>query len=156
MIIPFVAIFCLVVFGIGVGQSAYHNRDWVIGLSLFIAGIVVVGSIFLNISVQIETEERINLYSSHNSNEIFGNWSILGGQIEEKDVVYYWVDDDGVLSKHYELMNKSTFIEDGGEYLLLIKREPPENLKWLFVPDGLQKAEFHVPEGSVARMYSFN
>ncbi len=156
MIIVIMVILAVVVLLGGIEISINTDKDWLMIIACIIALSIVVWGVWLNQSLQIETEERINLYSSHNANDISGAWILLGGRIEEKDVVYYWADNNGVLSKHHQPMDKSIFIEDGGEYLILKYRQGPENLWWLFVSDGLQSAEFHVPEGSVAQIYGFN
>jgi len=114
------------------------------------------GLIFLNwhMCSKDEIVERIDIYAGYNENEISGSWFLLGGWIDEEDVVYYWVDDNGVKSKHNQPMDDSVFIEDGGEYLLLRQKTCPENLRWLFIC-GEVAAEFHVPENSIRQMYQY-
>ena len=79
------------------------------------------------------------------------------GHIEEIDVVYYWVNNSGVKSKHSQRMDQSVFIEDGKNIMVeKITGVCPKNIQWLF--DGmphLSEFEFHVPENSIAQMYKF-
>jgi len=100
-----------------------------------------------------DAPEVVKLYAGDNSYQLDGNWNILGGDLETKDTVSYWTDDNGVLSKHDVPMKQSTFIEDGENELLVFTPvcwEFPEHKI-----NGNVKYEFHVPQGSVVRMYIF-
>lgn len=138
----------------------YYDAQWkettIIVSSVLIPIIIVLGTIWLNVSMcsKGESIERIDLYAGYNDNEISGRFFLLGGHIDERDVVYYWVDNNGVKSKHSQPMYKSVFIEDGGEYLLLKKDACPEAWWWLFIC-GDTIAEFHVPENSIRQLYQY-
>jgi hypothetical protein len=138
------------------------NSDDILGftvfclLALLTPAIIIFGGVWLNndMCTKVEIVERIEIYAGYNDNEIRGRLFLLSGHIDEKDVVYYWVDDNGVKPKHSQPMDNSVFIEDGGEYLLLRHRTCPENLRWLFVCDAVT-IEFHVPENSIRQMYQY-
>ena len=77
----------------------------------------------------------------------------MGGQIETNNVVYYWVKQENVLSRHNAPMDKSIFIEDGKNYVIV--KQKVCNPEWLFISSDEKAYEFHVPEGSVNNMYIF-
>ena len=65
--------------------------------------------------------EQVNLYAGNNDFQLSGEWSIFGGRVDTEDVVFYWVNENGVLSKHNAPMSQSTFIEDGKNQLLIFE-----------------------------------
>lgn len=102
--------------------------------------------------------ERIDLYSGFNDNKMSGSYFLIAGSISENDTVYYWINEDGLKTKHEVPMRDSSFIEDGGEYLLKHRLTCRDNLIWLFlIPlnDPPYRYEFHVPEGSILNMYNY-
>lgn len=106
----------------------------------------------------VDKEIIIPLYAGYNSSTIQGEFFLGSGNINGVDMVYYWVDDNGVLTKHSVPMSDSSFIEDGKNVLIQkCHNVCPSNLYWLFlssVSDEV-KLEFHIPKGSIIQMYNF-
>ena len=98
--------------------------------------------------------EQVNLYAGSNDSELNGQWSIFGGNIETEDVVYYWINENGVKTRHDVPMSQASFIEDGQNKLLIFYP-----MCWEFPEHEIYsshiKYEFHVPQDSVANMYRF-
>lgn len=132
------------------------KENLLIASSILIPATIVIGMLALNYHMCAKDEivERIDIYAGYNDSEISGRWFLLSGRVDEEDVVYYWVNDSGVKSKHSQFMDDSVFIEDGGEYLLLRREACPEGWRWLFYCDDVT-AEFHVPENSIIQMYRY-
>jgi len=117
---------------------------------------VAVGGMAINLNVcDIENSSITELYSGYNSNDIGGHFFLGSGTVNEKDMVYYWINNNGILSKHQRGMDESVFIEDGKNIMVEKSLLCPNNLQWLFIEPGLYQVEFHVPEGSVAQMYQY-
>jgi hypothetical protein len=117
---------------------------------------IVLALMFFNENMcdKFETVERINIYAGYNDSEINGHFFLASGRIDEADVVYYWINNSGVKSKHSQPMDRSVFIEDGGEYLLIKRNACHEGWRWFFVCTDVI-AEFHVPENSIRKMYQY-
>jgi hypothetical protein len=128
----------------------WRNIMWV----LVVVGLIW-GGIKLNESqCGIDASYSVPLYSGHNANKLHGSFFLMGGQIDEVDTVYYWVQSGNTLRKYSNPMWSSSFIEDGENYLLIKQTKCTSN--WFFDNSGNPTTyEFHVPEGSVANMYNF-
>ena len=101
---------------------------------------------------------NIDIYSGYNDFQTNGQFFLGSGTINEKDYVYFWVEDKGgVLRKFSYCMNISSFVEDGGNYVIVTESRCDPEWKWLCGGYGeiLKSAEFHIPEGSIYNMYRF-
>ena len=119
---------------------------WVIDYGIKSVNCQVVGN--YHITSQIE---EVQLYSGNNDFQLSGNWSIFGGMVDEKDVVFYWTNNNGVLTKQSVGMLNSSFIEDGENKLIIYDSYCNKYPK---IYTG-EKYEFHVPENSVMQLYEY-
>lgn len=137
-----------------------ESNNLVISISIFLLlaflFVVAFGVNTLNErGCNIEEIEKISIYSSYNATSTEGGFVLGSGSVDEKEIVFYWVNNNGVKSKQHQLMSQSIFIEDGNRYVLLKSRVCKENMKWFYICEGFYQAEFHVPEGSIAKMYDY-
>lgn len=129
-------------------------KDSFLGALFFL--LLVVALIVFNISLcNAEQSNITNLYAGYNDSNISGTFFLGSGSIDNKEVVYYWVDNNGVKSKHSHDMAISTFVEDNGNYMVEKSLVCPSQVSWLFLPGGISSVEFHVPEHSIATMYQY-
>jgi hypothetical protein len=112
-----------------------------------------IGGVKLNDkNCQVNADYKVNLYAGSNGNEIQGRFYLMGGRIDEVDMVYYWVKTEDILHKYSGKMSSSDFIEDGKNYLQVKKTVCTSKF---YEAPGITGFEFHVPEGSVSNMYAF-
>ncbi len=118
---------------------------------------LIAGSVSLNDSVcDIPAEEVTPLYAGYNDSEINGTFFLGTGAVDEKEMVYYWVDDNGIKFKQSLLMDKSVFIEDGQNVLIKRYYDCPEKWSWLLTEINYGSYEFHVPENSIGQMFQYH
>jgi hypothetical protein len=122
--------------------------------------ILVSASVFICMKLNMNTctiEQPITttLYAGYNDSEINGSFFLGTGHIDEQEMVYYWIDENGVKSKHDQPMSMSVFIEDGKNIMVEKYEICPNNLQWLFIDPGLYQIEFHVPKNSIVQMYKY-
>lgn len=144
-----------------VGMAWEYNMKmrWVtiVGVSAIVLGVgLIYGTVILNkSSCNVEVVEKVEIFAGYNDSSMNGRFFLGSGSVDEKDVVYYWANNNGVKTKHSQPMDKSVFIEDGGGYVLLKSQTCKEGWDWFFLCDGFYQAEFHVPEGSIVQMYQY-
>jgi len=97
-----------------------------------------------------------SLYGGYNNNELSGYFFLGSGSIQETDVVYYWINDDGVKSKHSQRMDKSVFIEDGKNIMIQKIKGCDAPSSWWAPYEKVLQYEFHVPENSIVQMYQYH
>ena len=106
------------------------------------------------------------LYAGFNDNVNTGTFFLGSGSINSRDVVFFWINNDGVKRKEQRLMANSTFIEDGGNYMLEDAGKCPAwvtklygNIRGMengyYINHADMNVEFHVPENSIITMYQF-
>jgi len=133
------------------------NKKWLGILSLVVGVLLIAGEITLGvISCDTYSENNIPLYAGYNNSEINAHFFLGSGSINDTDMVYFWIDQNGVKSKHEARMSDSVFIEDGKNTLVLKETDCKDNLHWLFICDETFEYEFHVPENSIVQMYQYH
>jgi hypothetical protein len=131
------------------------NTAW----GMLVLVIMVVGLTMIQLA-QCDTPNftKTNLYAGYNGLNTFGRFFLGSEEISENDVVYYWINQDGVKSKHNQPMSDSIFIEDGGNYMIEKSYSCPKDMGWFFINPNTYKEssfEFHVPENSIVSMYEY-
>jgi hypothetical protein len=157
MIIVFEIVLCVALTFLAAWISVEYCEGWpILGLFLLL-GLMVWGSININQNVcNIPKIITTSLYAGYNNNEINGQFFLGSGSVNEKDMVYYWINDNDVKSKHSKTMDESVFIEDGKNVMVEKFNTCPSNLSWLLFDNNLKKIEFHVPENSIVQMYQYH
>lgn len=160
MIIIFCIIIIIIVVFFGIYIIFYFNAKWYTWI-LFLIFIIE----FMNQTIshteslrdshcRMQPEYKIDLYSGSNSNKLEGKFYLMGGYINDVDMVYYWVKNGDALNKYRAPMSMSTFIEDGKNYMQIYSEECSPG--WLyFAAKEYKTFTFHVPQGSVDNMYQF-
>ena len=140
---------------------AYKLEDdlnsYLLGVILVIALATIPVAVFTNSKVcDVPSKIVTPLYAGYNNSELHGDFFLGSGSVDDVDMVYYWVNNNGVKSKHSKKMSDSVFIEDGKNLMVETYESCPKNLNWLFIDVGKTgKTEFHVPENSIMQMYKY-
>lgn len=149
--------FLIILFGYMFSNVELHlgkiDLRWIFILLIIIS--VISFPIINNTVCSTQYEDITKLYAGYNGLETNGSFFLGSGSIEEVDMVYYWVDNDGIKSKHSERMGNSVFIEDGKNIMAKKYNGCPSGWNWFFIESSFGKVEFHVPEGSIAQMYGY-
>jgi len=131
-----------------------------VGLMLFTMFLMILPTFCYANMVEI----KIPLYAGYNNNVTSGNFFLGSGSINSTDMVFFWINEDGVKHKESRLMKHSSFIEDGGNYLMQSAAKCPSwadfmngkmHIKNGYLIEVDMKSEFHVPENSIITMYQF-
>ena len=97
--------------------------------------------------------EEIKLYSGSNNIQDKGSWTILGSSVNNVDKVFYWQNDNNILTKHEVSMKDSIFIEDNKNILIVYETKCDKYPKLDNIADN--RYEFHVPENSIIQLYNY-
>jgi len=153
-----VIIFLTIIFGVlTFFFNVVRENRWKIILcgALFIACLLF--CLYIGSNCNVVAEQTIPLYAGFNSQTTSGNFILGSGTIEEVDMVYYWIDENGIKSKHHVPMRLSVFIEDGKNTLVKRYATCKKGFEWA-IPynlDSVIEFEFHVPENAIMQMYQF-
>lgn len=109
---------------------------------------------------KVEEECCWDVHSMEDTHGSQGQFSLFGGQIEDRAVFYYYSEDSetGMLVLRNRVANES-FVKEDSENPYLAKIHHTNSNLWLSVFDGVdpqRKWVFHVPENSVTTAVNLN
>jgi uncharacterized membrane protein len=156
MIILFIFVAVILLLAIGLSMLDVTMNPLYLMMAIVLVFIIVFGAIYINQkNCTIDHAIITELYAGYNNSEIEGHFFLGSGSVNEKEMVYYWANNDGIKSKHSQEMSMSVFIEDGKNIMVEKYHVCPDKLQWLFINPGLYQIEFHVPENSIVQMYQY-